>query len=691
MKQLIKTNLQPNNSFYNKNTNLDHPDSVNRLIEESYISPEMQWALFSFLESSGMIIDRITGAAQNIPPINFILGKIMEPLQQQYLLKKDQERIKNTLHSILESIDIATYVASLESAYQDQKYILYQNVNDQVIANLTSLRQNVQTMIKKVQNIIVSDAPVEQSSYFSWLPSFGANNKQQVSISGEYVVVQPNEKTVMIPAWLMPTIVKMNDYKEKPDAIQSANLLFKQCFIAQQHHLKDAYRIKELSINLEGYINANNYIFSNFPNIYDPNSQTYPICEIAKKLIPKGQFRSTLQSLPSNEQKQAHQLLLHIRQAIQTALYIANEKSSFNVGYILPDAVKYYLGTTVSQLMLYDAQLALLCKDPQYGATEEDTYRDDQLAMITKIAAGVLVTAVIGGTMYAYAPTAVSYLTNTASNYLPSWLGGSSTQQTIGNISPDDSSIPTVPSTKSGGSWLPSWLGGSSNSIQSTNSNQPTTGQTVTKYAGPLMQIGGQVAQVGSAVALTANILNSLDKNGKLGTPGSLNEITGGYADPILQTAQNVGSGAALLGGTAAAVGGAASAILNMNSFFGFIGAINATNSATNAVKNSSGYVATTTGSLMKGSQNQQQLPTPQPIPDKIYNGFIQIITTCLSQNIDPAPEIKKGASYLLSQKTDPTIIVTVCTKLQEDTAENPRLANTFGQIIQAITGQGPR
>lgn len=182
-----------------------------------------------------------------------------------------------------------------------------------------------------------------------------------------------------IPDDIMLAIVKNYDYKKKSNPQQAANLLFQQCFLAQQDEIN--YTI-QLDSNKK--ITATSYIYDWFFTIDG-------ICEQVKQ--DKNNNKIT--------EMQAHAHFIAIRKAIQTALFIANKNSVFYLGYILPTSITQYLDNIVHQLMLYDRKLSLLCKDPRYGATEEDRYKDILWTRISYTAAGLAATAIIA-TDYQY-------------------------------------------------------------------------------------------------------------------------------------------------------------------------------------------------------------------------------------------------------------------------------------------------
>lgn len=724
------SNPSLNSSLNTKNRAHADRSTAFRLTQESYISPEMQWDILSFLGKNGLTINTITGAAQDFPPMDFLLQTVNSQLQYS-MTSAQKESMKNALHAMLEATGIALFVASTEAAYQNQQFLMYPNINNELSANLNAQKQAIQTAISAVQAKITVDQPAQESSYFSWFFGSSAPTPQAPLISSQTVPVNTQSHEVTIPADLMPTIIKMNSYKEmSADPVQAANLLFKQCFIAQQHHLKDLYRIEKLRINLQSPVSATNYIFTHFPDIYNKILNSYPICQIAQNLVPSNQYRVDLKADLTNEQIQAHQLLLHIRQAIQTALYIANEKSSFNIGNLIPSSVISYLDGITSELTKYDTQLSLLCKDPRYGATLDDVYQDEQWAMITKVAAGVVVTAVAGGALYAYAPSIAGYVATNASNWVPSWLGGSSAPIQGPQLPPANQPIDQ-------NKYFP-------------EPNQPSTFQTIGQYA-------GTAAQYAETTKFATGAILFADKSGFISTPGALNQSVGGaisIADTIagktvaygsaIKAASNMGniinsvyddptnlSKLAQIAGATGAIGGAlGQAIGDTRGYLAqltnnpelvvkiendlklysstlnqVVNKYNATNDVYNiALGNYSSifsagkrlynaYFALNPAYLNIANYTNPS-PTPNTLaPDKLYTGFARMIEDIMAQRVDMVIVITNASIDLLrNKKTDQNTLLMVLQKLQQDYApKNQGASKGLGQIIQNLAGQPAR
>ncbi len=419
------TDAQKNQYLYTKNMDHADPQTVDRLTQEAYISPELQWAVMQLVDPTQAVVNTITGQIENIPTVSTLLDLIQPALQQKKMKTAEQQKLKNGVHAMLQATEIAIFVASAEASYQNQKFVFYQNANQGLINALHKQQNRIQKTLDKINAIHISDAPKGIGSYFSWiLPSASSSNNKNSQVKP--LAISPQATLIKIPVDMMNAIVARNNFKDKTNPRQAANLLFKQCFIAQQHHLKDNFAMKAMAIHLDNPLVPDHYVYYTFPDIYNKKANSYPICAIAQSIVPKNQHRKDIKSTPTQEQQQAHQMLFHIRQAIQTALYIANKKSSFNVGYALNATINSYLDSVVSELLKYDAQLSKLCKDPQYGATQDDLYADKTWTLITQIAAGITVVAVVGGAVYYYR-TEVGQGLAAAGKYLSEGLSAAGT------------------------------------------------------------------------------------------------------------------------------------------------------------------------------------------------------------------------------------------------------------------------
>ncbi|MBV8661388.1 MAG: hypothetical protein JO129_04555 [Candidatus Dependentiae bacterium] len=395
--QLIYGSMAISQNFNNFNRS---SITVDALTKQAYISPEMQWSVLSFDgKPNNFIVDRITGVAQDIPSVNFILETInqrLNPLAPQ-LTEIKKESIQKALRTILEATDLAFFVVSIKSAYQDLDFVA---AKDQLIIDLNNQKQAVQKMLDTIIAKTISKKGVQLKSSSWWR---GAKKLK----SSETVTFKSNENIISIPASLMDVIVQNNDFRNISNVTESANLLFKQSFVAFQKY----NRAQNIALNVESPISENNYIFNGLPNLYDKKSNNYPICQNAQNLG-----------------LQAHQSLLDIRQAVQIALYVANKKSNFNIGSLLSPSVISYLDGIVSELMLCDAHLDKLCTDAKFGATVQDVVSNKEWSTMSKIAAGIVTSAIIGGVLYTYGPDALNYAASKVSSAM-NWIQGSKQQE----------------------------------------------------------------------------------------------------------------------------------------------------------------------------------------------------------------------------------------------------------------------
>lgn len=382
---------------------------ASRLTNESYISPEMQWEVLSVLPNPAFELNLKTGSIDNLPTPAQLLQIISRKLQSTNA-SADKDAIKNALRTMLEATEIALFVAKIEGTFASRQGISPQ-VYEHVIALLQLQKTSINTLVNQIPN-----------SYVSWFWGNDQSSAVAPKLTQEQIIQQgiqtnqwpisfnPSDSTINIPARLVPIIIKNNDYKQKLSPAIAANLLFQECFIAQQHHLKHKLGADALNLNLQSPISEDNYIYSSFPDFYE-------ICENAKNYAVASGLRSTINDFVTAEQAAAHTLLLHTRQAVQTALYIANKKSGVNIGYLLPASVVSYLDGIVGQLLQYDAILEKLCQDAQYGATIQDSQQAAQWSTITKIAAGVIVTGATVATLHFFAPTVLPTIAQTGYGY----------------------------------------------------------------------------------------------------------------------------------------------------------------------------------------------------------------------------------------------------------------------------------
>lgn len=345
---------------------------ADRLTKAAYFSPEMQQAVLQVINKD-FTINIQTGFVQNLPNAKTIIQAIGTV--------NDKQAKINALYAALEATHIAIFIAGIEAAYANPGYIFTApRVHPELIKILTQQKKDLNDQLYNIYPNWVSQAAT--SVYDFIFGTFSIHNSRALLA----IPLTNNQTIYTIEPKLLAQIVKKNSYTNYSDYDTAANLLFKQCFIAQQHNISHGKPI--LPINIKEYISASNYIFNNFPDIQS-------LCDAAENLVAKAQNASATKEKIVQAKDQAHELLLNIRQAIQTALYIANKNSSFYLGYVFSPTITAYLDGIVNQLMLYDTKLSILCKDINLGATAADSQRDIIWTRISLLAAGLAIGATI--------------------------------------------------------------------------------------------------------------------------------------------------------------------------------------------------------------------------------------------------------------------------------------------------------
>ncbi len=678
-----------------------HHQAADRLTNESFISPELQRDILACFGKNGVTINIITGAAEEIPPVDTMLAIINRRLQNNSyrnpIMYAEKELIKNGLHAMLEATEVAIFVTSLEAAYRNQQYIFYQNVDAQLTANLTMQKTNIQEMINQINELEISDQPQSTTSLFSW---FGT---PPVETSHHHLAqpvrFQSHAETVTIHADLIDAIVKKNNYKQEPDADIAANLLFKQCFIAQQHHLKDALWIDKVALHVQSPITPDNYIFTDYPSIQQ-------MCEIAQNLALNSPIRADLLSPMTQEQATAHKLLLHIRQAIQTAMYIANAKSNYNIGYILPTFVVRQLGGIVSQLLIYDAQLSELCKNPMYGATEDDSYSDKNRSAITNVAAGVITLAAIAGTLYVATPAAILASVAKAGSMVYSLTGDalwyangvgidaiktaskvSDTFEKVGQASKIIAGVGAGVTLVAGGiqaadkqGYIP---------LDQIDPNAKAVVDAVYQYGARTTAVAGTAAAIGALGSSLKESNRTLDKitkeDNKLfygkNAKGEDEWISGRLynAGKIVWDAKNLATQAASVGTTA--VGGALYLANQLSS----------TSDPQNNPQAQQSQQQYSQPSQQYNQASQQQSPqvaTQQFPPQAVAMAFTNMIQDAPAQGFDAVTNIRDTSVRLIQEnKISPPALLQVLRNVQQNSSADPNITNGLGEIIQSLAG----
>lgn len=356
---------QTDNYLYSKKINGSSPDEVaDRLIEESYISPAMQWAILSFFQQP-FIINNIT----NLPVVLdnkkirnwFTVEDILNNVEPSNLSATSKTTTINAIQAAMQAIDIAVEVAKLEAGYDanKQNYYIYQNADTQITKILYAKKQKLEAMLSRIQTAQIKSS----DSAFSY-------NVQKLD-NNDFRMLSIDEVDELILA---------TDFRTKTEHV-AAQLLFKESFIAQQHHLKNKTRLENIR---QSEHRDENLVYNKFPSMSE-------LVSIAKNM---------------NTKPETHAFLTDIRKAVQTALYIAKKEYQ----------KVYHLSThpLVQALQNMDDQVKAVWINPQFGATQDDLSRDAMWTNLSNVAIGVGATvgvaAAAGAAYYGYNnPYAVRY------------------------------------------------------------------------------------------------------------------------------------------------------------------------------------------------------------------------------------------------------------------------------------------
>jgi hypothetical protein len=384
---------------------------VDRLIERSYFSPEMQYDVIQCAakeENRQFKINVVTGKPSHIPTIDNII---------EFQANDDAaKKIKmNALFSAYEAVNIACFLAGLEQAYASPDYILHapglssqltqgaaslvgkidifmppvdqdiltelQNKKNRITQTLSELRQNL-----NISSWVASYLPTTVVSMFSPQTTPPPNATRQI-FTRPANSNDPKNIVTLAPA-LIQNIVKNFDYKSIKQSIDTANLLFQQCFLAQRTVPSFGIGSIITCIPRSNTITPTNYIFN---AQFSAASKHYTLTVDNLCNFITSQVNDHDPTTPT----QAHELFKEMRKAVQTAIYIANKNSNLYTGYIIPPAINRYFDSVVGQLMHYDTKLSQLCKNENYGGRYDDYYRDMVWSTITLIAAGLTAATII--------------------------------------------------------------------------------------------------------------------------------------------------------------------------------------------------------------------------------------------------------------------------------------------------------
>lgn len=359
-------------------------NQVNDLIQQSYILPEMQQAVLYFTQQP-FEINIKTGKVEHIWDITSIINHTTD----------EEQARTNALKAALEAVRIARFAAALDVAYKNPQYILF-------APNLTSylmppIDEEIRGKLNEYEKTINEHIPSGSLLSFMQVPSSIVNmftiskHQKQHHHANK---LSSNRNIQFVPEDMLDAIVKNYDFKRRISPEDAANLLVKQCFIAQ----RSTSNTPNPFLHLQTALSESHYIFDDMPNI---NQMIQEISQAlsGKQPTPQQQqqnqwFGQAQRNLPTLSKTQAHQYILQMRKAVQTAIFIANKNSNFYVGYVLPAKITRYLDNVVNHLMNYEERLRKLSKDPAFGATNDDLENDKIWSRFTWIAAGF---AFIGG------------------------------------------------------------------------------------------------------------------------------------------------------------------------------------------------------------------------------------------------------------------------------------------------------
>jgi hypothetical protein len=237
--------MQPQ-SIMMRATLSDTDRQADKLIELSYFSPEMQQAVLACVGKS-FKVNVVTGKVQNIPTVAQIIAS--QPVENTTKL--------NALYASLEATRIALFLAGLNVAYDNPKYVFFA---PNISSNL--FMPAIDPELKKALNDREADilaALQENPDYLhwynvsSWIPEdvvsmFTVTNKKlqadvtqllnstlnPLEFNPDINNLEAQSNFVTISGNTLKELMKHFNYKQKVNPQQAANLLFKQCFIAQQ-------------------------------------------------------------------------------------------------------------------------------------------------------------------------------------------------------------------------------------------------------------------------------------------------------------------------------------------------------------------------------------------------------------------------------------------------------------------------
>lgn len=342
---------------------LNVEEQAERLITQAYVTPEMQWTILSFYKRP-FVIDLTTRMPVlyelknnsferqvTNDPLQFMptIEDIVDAVVLANLSPASKDVTVKALKTALNAVNAAIFLASVQASYdiKQQNYYFYQTAERDLIGALSKKAQKVSDALE----LIESQPITPEGSYPFW--SYNAVNLD-------------NKNHIMLNADGIAMITEQNNFKtllEKGDNLslyQAADLLVRQCYIAQ-----DAYRSDRIQI------------------------QQNRVVDIYRHYHTFTQLITRAKDKPKLSEKNL--ALKQIRQAVQTALFIAKQELNYTqYNKMLPD------------LQTMDNQVKTWILMKEYGVTKEDQNRASMWSNLTNIAIGVGVTAAAGAAVFGY-------------------------------------------------------------------------------------------------------------------------------------------------------------------------------------------------------------------------------------------------------------------------------------------------
>ncbi len=335
-------------------------------VAQSYISPAMQAPIFALYEKP-FIVDNTTGAPVLLDDTNSprpwpTIDQILEQIGQD----KNQ---RNAAIAVKESIGIAIENARLTFALQADETNLQamKSQETQVMQDLAAQKQNIENVVE--QQITNNADPI-------------FNDEDITTIENEIANLDPNADVTIIRQEKIAELINTQSFENLVNQgrnDKAAQLLCKECFIAQQYN----------------FIGPKEDFMS--PLIDAALNKLSSIVDLIR--LAKHNHRI--------DKNKAHLALSAIRKAIQTALFIAQNK--YGTSWYNPNRYIYGAHPLIKELQKMDELVRQDLIQPQYGATQADLNREYYYKLATNVALGVIGTAVVIGTVVAAKDTYDNY------------------------------------------------------------------------------------------------------------------------------------------------------------------------------------------------------------------------------------------------------------------------------------------